>query len=34
MKIDDIMSMWGEYHPIDETELGVESGRVPNLPAK
>ena len=34
MKIDDIMSMWGEDHPIDETELGVESGRVPNLHAK
>ena len=34
MKIDDIMSMWGEDHPIDETELGIESGRVPNLHAK
>ena len=34
MKIDDIMSMWGEDHPIDETELGIESAKVPNLHAK
>lgn len=34
MKIDDIMTQWREDHPIDETELGRESARVPVLHSK
>ena len=34
MKMEDIVSSWDKDSSIDETELGTESGKIPNLHAK